>query len=129
MRAVLAAEDAVWTDYLGVGRRIEPRSVWSGRCGRAGRLSQRGAHLGYGLGMRILYIGTSGSSDPTRASLPLHLAVNGSVEAGQSVGIMLAGDATELLKADIRERLEGLGVPPVRDLLAKARQHEVPVYV
>ena len=79
--------------------------------------------------MRILYIGTSGSSDPTRASLPLHLAVNGSVEVGQTVGIVLAGDATELLKADIRERLEGLGVPPLRDLLAKARQHEVPVYV
>ncbi len=79
--------------------------------------------------MRILYIGTSGSSDATRASLPLHLAVNGSVEVGQTVGIVIAGDATELLKADIRERLEGLGVPPLRDLLAKARQHEVPVYV
>jgi predicted peroxiredoxin len=45
------------------------------------------------------------------------------------VGVVLAGDATELLKADVRDRLEGLGVPPFRDLLAKARDHEVPVYV
>ena len=72
---------------------------------------------------------TSGAADPTRASLPLHLAVNGSLEVGHTVGIVLAGDATELAKADVREQLEGLGVPPVRDLLAKARQHEVPVYI
>ena len=80
-------------------------------------------------GMRILYVAASGSSDATRASIPLHLAVNGSVEAGQSAEILLAGDATELLSAETRETLEGLGLPPVRELLAKAREHEVPVYV
>jgi predicted peroxiredoxin len=83
----------------------------------------------YGLGMRTLYMITSGSADPTRASVPLHLAVNGSLVVGHDVGVVLAGDATELLKADVRDRLEGLGVPPLRDLLAKAREHEVPVYV
>lgn len=79
--------------------------------------------------MRTLYMTISGSSDPTRASIPLHLAVNGSLEVGHTVGIVLAGDAAELVKADVRERLEGVGVPPVRELIAKARQHEVPVYV
>jgi predicted peroxiredoxin len=79
--------------------------------------------------MRTLYMATSGPADPTRASIPLHLAVNGSLEVGHTVGIVLAGDATELAKADVREHLEGVGVPPARDLLAKARQHEVPVYV
>jgi len=83
----------------------------------------------YGLSMRTLYMITSGSADATRASVPLHLAVNGSLEVGHTVGVVLAGDATELLKADVRERLEGVGVPPMRDLLAKVRQHEVPVYV
>ena len=72
---------------------------------------------------------TTGASDPTRASLALHLAVNGSVEVGHDIGIVLAGDATELLQTATREKLEGIGVPPVRDLLAKASQHEVPVYV
>ena len=79
--------------------------------------------------MQMLYMTTSGRSDPTRASIPLHLAVNGSLEAGQDVGVVLVGDATELLKAPLRDGLEGLGVPPIRDLFLKARQHEVPVYV
>ena len=79
--------------------------------------------------MQMLYMATSGSADPTRASIPLHLAVNGSVEAGHGVGLVLAGDATELLKRDVRESNEGLGVPSMRDLFAKARQHQVPVYV
>jgi predicted peroxiredoxin len=79
--------------------------------------------------MRILYMATSGSSDATKASIPLHLAVNGSVEVGHDAGVMLAGDATELLNTDVRNGLEGIGVPAVRELFAKARQHEVPVYV
>ena len=79
--------------------------------------------------MQILYMATSGSSDATRASIPLHLAVNGSLEVGQTVSIVLGGDATELLTASVRDTLEGLGVPPVRELLAKARQHDVPIYV
>jgi len=79
--------------------------------------------------MKTLYMTSSGSSDPTRASIPLHLAVNGSIEVGHTVGIVLAGDATEMVKADVREKLEGVGLPPARELLAKARQHDVPVYV
>lgn len=72
---------------------------------------------------------TSGAADATRASIPLHLAVNGSVEAGHGVGVVLAGDATELLKGATREAVEGVGVPPLRDLFAKARQHDIPIYV
>jgi predicted peroxiredoxin len=79
--------------------------------------------------MQTLYMATAGSADPTRASIPLHLAVNGSLEVGHQVGVVLAGDATELLKTSVRDNLEGVGVPPLRDLFAKARQHEVPVYV
>jgi predicted peroxiredoxin len=79
--------------------------------------------------MRILYMATSGASDPTRASIPVHLAVNGSLEVGHTTGLVLAGDAAELIKADVRERLEGVGLPPLRDLFAKVRQHEVPVFV
>ena len=79
--------------------------------------------------MRVLYIASSGSSDPTRASLPLHLAVNGSAEIGQEVCLVLGGDATELLQPELLQSIEGLGIPPVRDLVAKARQHEIPIYV
>jgi predicted peroxiredoxin len=79
--------------------------------------------------MRVLYLAATGSSDPTRASLPLHLAVNGSLEIGDDVGVVLAGDATEFIRPDVLEAAEGLGLPPLRDLFGKARAHEVPVYV
>ncbi len=79
--------------------------------------------------MQVLYMATTGSSDATRASIPLHLAVNGSVETGHAVGVVLAGDATELLKREARDSVEGVGVPPLRDLFAKARQHDIPIYV
>ena len=71
----------------------------------------------------------SGASDATRASIPFHLAVNGSVAAGHKTGVVLAGDATELLTATVRDSLEGVGVPPLRDLFADVRKHRLPVYV
>ena len=79
--------------------------------------------------MRFLYFLTTGSSDHTRASVPLHLAVNGSLEAGQDVSIVLGGDAAELVFPDIAGKIEGVGVPPMRELLVKAKEHAVPVYV
>ena len=79
--------------------------------------------------MRILYLATAGSSDPTRASIPLHIAVNGSVEVGQECAVVLAGDATELVSHEKAQRLEGVGVPPARELLQKLVDHDVPVYV
>ena len=79
--------------------------------------------------MKITYFASSGTADATRASIPLHLAANGSVEVGQETSVVLGGDATELVLEHEANRVEGLGVPPARELLAKLREHEVPVYV
>jgi predicted peroxiredoxin len=79
--------------------------------------------------MKILYLATTGSADPTKASIPLHLAANGSVEVGQECAIALAGDATELISRDVAEQLEGVGIPPARELFQKLLDNEVPVYV
>lgn len=79
--------------------------------------------------MRVLYLATAGAGDPTRASLPLHIAANGSVEAGQECAVVLAGDATELVLRETAEGVEGVGVPPARELIRKLRDNEVPVYV
>jgi predicted peroxiredoxin len=79
--------------------------------------------------MRMLYIVTKGISDPTLASVPLHIAANGSLDVGQEVSVVLAGDATDLVIEDNMQRLEGVGVPPARELLAKLKEHEVPVYI
>jgi predicted peroxiredoxin len=79
--------------------------------------------------MKVLYLATAGAGDPTKASLPLHLAANGSVEAGQESAVVLAGDATELVSREAADAIEGIGVPPARDLFQKLLDNEVPVYV
>jgi predicted peroxiredoxin len=79
--------------------------------------------------VKLLYIVTKGSGDATLASVPLHLAANGSIEIGQEVSVVLAGDATELVVGENAQSLEGLGVPPMRELLSKLKEHRVPVYV
>jgi predicted peroxiredoxin len=79
--------------------------------------------------MKVLYLTTSGTADPTKASIPLHLAANGSVEAGQEAVVVLAGDGAEIVIGNNAETMQGVGVPAVRDLLRKLHDHEVPVYV
>jgi predicted peroxiredoxin len=77
----------------------------------------------------LLIVTAAGAEDPTRASVPFHIAVNGARPAGTEVAIALAGDAAEVIKPDIIANVVGLGVPPLRDLLDKCLEHEVPVYV
>ena len=42
----------------------------------------------------LLYVGTHGPDDPTKACIPFHLAVNGAAEAGIDTEINLVGDAS-----------------------------------
>jgi predicted peroxiredoxin len=77
----------------------------------------------------LLIVASSGSTDPTRASIPFHIAVNGAKPAGVEVGVALAGDATELLKPDIIANVYGQGLPPLRDLLDKCLEQNVSFYV
>jgi len=79
--------------------------------------------------MKILTMVTSGVGDATKASVPIHLAVNGSAEIGDEPVVLIAGDAAEWLSGDAIETGAGVGVPPMRELVAKLRQHAVPVFV
>ena len=79
--------------------------------------------------MRILYLATAGPADATRASLPLHIAANGSVSEGQECAVVLVGDATELASRDKAVRVEGVGIPPAVELLQKLLDNRVPVFV
>jgi predicted peroxiredoxin len=79
--------------------------------------------------MKVLYLATTGAGDATKASIPLHIAANGSVDAGQECAVVLAGDATELISRETADRTEGVGVPPVRDLFRKLLDNDVPVFV
>lgn len=77
----------------------------------------------------MLVWATTGGSDPTKASIPLHLVANGCVEVGHDSSLILAGDAAELVIGDNADRIEGVGIPPARELMAKLVEHQVPIYV
>ncbi len=79
--------------------------------------------------MKVLYIASRGVNDPTGATMPLHLAANGSAAVGQEVTLVLGGDATLLARKDTADEVHGVGIPPATDLFAKLAEHEVPVYV
>jgi len=79
--------------------------------------------------MKTLYISSAGAADPTRASIPLHVAANGSIEIGHETAIVLLGDAAELLSEETANSLEGVGIAPIRELLVKLLEHDVPIFV
>jgi predicted peroxiredoxin len=79
--------------------------------------------------MKFVYMATRGEADPTLASIPLHLAANGSLEVGHEVAIVLAGDATDIMVGDKVDTIEGLGVPPLRELLGKLENGGATVFV
>ena len=79
--------------------------------------------------MKVLYMVATGAANPTRASVPLHLAANGSIEIGDDVMVVLAGDGADIILNGNDDVMEGVGVPPMRELVAKLKKHEIPVYV
>ena len=77
----------------------------------------------------LLIVTSTGPQDPTRASIPFHIAVNGANPAGVEVAVALAGDSAELVKPDVIANVVGLGIPPLRDLLDKCLEQDVHFYV
>jgi len=77
----------------------------------------------------LLIVASTGPQDPSRASIPFHIACNGATPAGTPCAVLLAGDATELLKPDVIANVFGLGVPPLRELLDKCLAQNISFYV
>jgi predicted peroxiredoxin len=77
---------------------------------------------------RILYVGTAGSDDPTRAGFPFNFAL-GAIEAGHQAEIFLAGEAAYLVKDVIAEAVLPVGMPPLAEMRKKVVEHGVPIYV
>ena len=78
---------------------------------------------------KLMYIGTHGPDDPTKACMPFHLAVNGAAEAGIDAEINLAGDAAMLIQNQYIEILTPLGLPPLRELMAKIQEKGIAIFV
>jgi predicted peroxiredoxin len=77
----------------------------------------------------LVYLATHGPDDPTKACLPLHLAVNGAAEAGIEAVVGLAGDAAVLIQDDYLNAVVPIGLPPLKELMAKAKEKNVRVLV
>ncbi len=71
---------------------------------------------------------TWGTSDPTKATIPFHLA-RGAKQAGIAVRVVLAGDSTDLIRSGIADTVQGKGVPPLREVLDFARDNKIPIHV
>jgi len=78
---------------------------------------------------RLAVVGSAGTSDPTSASIPFHIAVNGAHAGGTEVFLILAGDAAGLLAEGVAETVRGVGIPPLADLLAKCAAAKIPIHV
>ena len=77
---------------------------------------------------KLIISGTYGPSDPTRASMPFHVG-KGAREAGYEVGIVLANDGPFLMKDSIRDSVNGVGMPPLKELFQFAVSNNVRVYI
>jgi len=78
--------------------------------------------------MKMLYAGTHGSDDPTRAGFPFIFA-KGAIEAGHQPVIFLGGDATYLLKEELAAATQGVGWQPQSELWKEMVKSKVPVHV
>ena len=76
----------------------------------------------------LLYSGTHGPDDPTRASLPFHAATS-AVDAGIQARITLSADATFLMKDSIAQAVQGVAMPPLPELIGKLASAGAEIYV
>jgi predicted peroxiredoxin len=77
---------------------------------------------------RILYLGTAGSDDPTRAGFPFNFAM-GALEAGHQAEIFLAGEAAYLMKDSVLGAVQPVAMPPLKEMLDALVAQEVLIYV
>ena len=77
---------------------------------------------------RELFIGTHGSDDPTKATLPFLLA-GGAIDAEHEPAIILVGDAVVVMNDAVADSVQGVGFPPLKELVAKVVDNKVPIYV
>jgi predicted peroxiredoxin len=77
---------------------------------------------------KLLITATHGYDNSTRAALPFYVA-RGARESGIDVGVVLALDATVLVKSEFRKHIQPYGQPPLDELFQFAVDHKIPVYV
>jgi predicted peroxiredoxin len=77
---------------------------------------------------KLLFSGSYGSDDPTRAVLPF-LGAKGALEAGHEAEVFLMGEAVYLMKSEVAEACNPVGWPNVGEVMREVADNGVPVYV
>ena len=77
---------------------------------------------------KILYVGTAGSDDPTRAGFPFNFAI-GAIEAGHQPEIFLAGEAAYLMKDSVMNAVMPVAMPSLKEMIDQVVGHRVPIFV
>jgi uncharacterized protein involved in oxidation of intracellular sulfur len=77
---------------------------------------------------KILYLGTFGSDDPTRASMPF-ITASGALDRGHEPIIALMGEAVYVMKEEVLNSIQGVGFPPLREVVDKIVSYGVPIYL
>jgi len=75
-----------------------------------------------------LFIGLHGSEDPTKATFPFLMA-GGALDAGHQPAIVLLGDSVVLMNNTVSNSIQGVGFPPLKDLMTKVVAAKVPIYI
>ena len=65
---------------------------------------------------KILFVGIHGMDYPTSATFPF-MEAKGVIEAGHETGIILMMEAAPLFKDRIAAQVQGVGVPPLKELM------------
>lgn len=76
----------------------------------------------------LLFSGTHGSDDPTRAALPL-LGAIGAREAGHEPEVFLLGEAVYLMKDTVAASLQPVAFPNVGEMIRQLVGEGVRFYV
>jgi predicted peroxiredoxin len=77
---------------------------------------------------RLLYVGSHGVGDPTRAGL-VFVQANGAKEAGHDAVIALVGDGVLLMNDTIAKNTVPVGWPPVKELMTTSISYHIPIHV
>jgi predicted peroxiredoxin len=76
----------------------------------------------------LLITATHGYDNSTRAAMPFYLA-RSAKESGIDVGVVLALDATVLVKPELRKHVQPYGQPALEELFQFSVDHKIPIYV
>jgi predicted peroxiredoxin len=77
---------------------------------------------------KLLYVGTCGTEDQTKATLPFVMA-KGAIDAGHEAAMILMGEATPLIKDAMAAQVHGYGTPPLKELLDFLVERDVRITV